>query len=545
VPQDDREQRLRELTEQALQLLDQLALARKQAIEAEAERRRWHRECSLLHQRLAETQARVRAGSALHFVPGAVAPSGRGAVEAFVCVDDALAEPERDRWLAALRKWLETVPATVVVPRGGGPPERVLNLLGGVRVLEAAAHTPAQLWNHALASSTAGTVVLVGSGAVPDRSLRLEGFSAFDDEIVALLQPALARDEGQWTLGLSAEPGFILAPQRVRLGEQGDEPRELDFAAPELFAVRQAAFTRLGPFDGDLMGRAALAEYSLRARRAGMRILGTTSLRAEVRFAPGDADPTWARDRLIVLARHDAGELVSALARGNDLGMVPAGERAAYVAALLGRLPGADQPAEVLRVAAAAIAGALREVVSMSELDAHVAQMEEALQIGLRGGDARSWSMAESLAAIVDRARTLVDRLQALERSAEENARLHQALHAANVERVAAERMAEQASSQLDRVTRELTATLASHMSLRGALAPVLRLGNDVEERALVDAVVRLNEELVARDAWVATLLRERRRRRLKLFPKLDAAEERFLADFERRASLGRDASSP
>jgi hypothetical protein len=181
----------------------------------------------------------------------------------------------------------------------------------------------------------------------------------------------------------------------------------------------------------------------------------------------------------------------------------------------------------------------------MSELDAHVAQMEEALQIGLRGGDARSWSMAESLAAIVDRARTLVDRLQALERSAEENARLHQALHAANVERVAAERMAEQASSQLDRVTRELTATLASHMSLRGALAPVLRLGNDVEERALVDAVVRLNEELVARDAWVATLLRERRRRRLKLFPKLDAAEERFLADFERRASLGRDASSP
>ncbi|MEZ5967417.1 MAG: hypothetical protein R3F56_26505 [Planctomycetota bacterium] len=570
----DGDLRLRELTEQTLRLLDQLAAARRQAQAAEAERRQWHLAHSRLEARLADLRARVRASSTAHLVLGALPEPAPDGCETFVCVDDSLDVQARDRWLSALRRCLERMPATLIVPAGQRPSEGVLAILSGIRVLESEGKRPAALWNLALATARAPMVLIIGPGAVPV-SVRTSEIALFDVPDVAVVQPALRIGrEGPHILGCQGDARLRLEPRRLS-AESGDELEDLEFAHPALFAVRQQAVVDVGPFDQDLASDLALAEFCLRSRAGGLRVVGVPPLRGDLLRAHARRRPKpLERDHLVILARHRPSEVPAALAQSRDLWLAHDGERAEVIGALLRRLPGAAESPAALEAAEHGILAVARATVPWEVWRQHLDMVAEAMEIGIDVGTEGEQRGAASRAveALVARGRVLVGWRDEAARASEvsdANADLREQLAAAQARveaadrrerelseacaslqhslavhdrlRVEAEEFGQAAATARDALAAELAAQRQAASLLRSALSGIVGLPNHAPDDQIVSRVTHVAHTLGERDAWLASLLREKAHRRVRLRPRLDDAERAFLA---RHSEPGGNAES-
>lgn len=558
--EQDSELRLRELTDQTLLLLEQLATARQRAHIAEAERKQWHQAYAKLQARLTDVKSRLRSASSLRIELAPGVEAAPDLCETFICADGSVAGEARDRWFSALRRFLERSPATLIVPRHETPSEGILGIMSGVRVLECEGDRPAALWNLALATSRAPMVLIVGPGAIPTR-VRLADLAMFTDPEVAVAQPALqvGRD-GPVLLGLDGGADLRLRPRRRQSGAT-DELEDLPFAHPALFAVCQQAVIDVGPFDQDLSSELALAEFCLRARAAGLRIVGVPAQRGELTRAVArrSFDPL-ERDHLIVLARHRPQDLQKALAQSAELWHLSDAERAEVVGALLRRLPGAADWPTGVEVAMQSICALARETVPWDHWADHLRRIGDALGVALdpESNATQPAILAQAVEAIVERGANLaagegeaararelaaanVDldaRLAASEqrehelRSACES--LQHSLEVHDRLRADAERNLAAVRAEMGRQHEQALATAASIDALRSALRRALRASADASDAWLVERIHNLRSLLAAREGWLASVLREKAHRRLRLRPHLDAAEQRFLDEHTR-----------
>ncbi|MBI4879420.1 MAG: hypothetical protein HY812_07130 [Planctomycetes bacterium] len=348
----DREQELRDLTRQSLDLLEQLAEARGRVAALLDERREAEERCARLAEMLADAGRRVRATRGVRSLCGAPAAGaslhlvfwseGPGADEARLR-DGLLAAGDYPVLVLAGRE--------AQVEQGSGS--------GAALVLEPGGRSPAELWNTGMAATDAPLVLFLGPSASVARSAaNLSLLARLEDEAVALGQPLLEAQGGVDTLGLVDTGDLVL--ERAPWPPAGASP--LEFVAPEAFVVRRAAYLRIGPFDEALRGEIALAEYCLRAQSHDFQLHGVPGVRvvlAPERGAP-QAEDARARDRLIALASHRPGAALAALASCGLLERLAPEEAADLTRSILERLPGAGQwrqGIDVLAAEAASLAG--------------------------------------------------------------------------------------------------------------------------------------------------------------------------------------------
>ncbi|MGE3172061.1 MAG: hypothetical protein AB7O97_05495 [Planctomycetota bacterium] len=353
----DRERRIAELTEQSLQILDRLANARG----APDERQALQARIAELQEQLADTRQRIRLGSRAVLYPGAEVTAG---VDVVVWGFAAAPEPQ----LGACAALAAERPVTLMM----GPQHRVEEFARGAApttaVLETDCRTSAHYWNQAMASTQSDVVVLLAAGAAcsPAAVERLAAAAAVDG--VALATPRLSQG-GKHSLGRVERALLELVPQPTA---KVDGVEAVPFAAPEAFAISRAAYLALGPFDQDLLGDLALAEWAIRAASRSQRTVGVAD--ADVVVPEYRVDQTGPAavesDRLVVLARHRPQQLAAAALAADSLWQQDPGAVANVLRAAFRRLPRASEmPAAVdlLVVQAQTIAGWKRLAPSVRE----------------------------------------------------------------------------------------------------------------------------------------------------------------------------------
>jgi hypothetical protein len=578
---DGADQRLQQLTEQSLHLLDELAAARAALRAAEVGAGEGRARCQQLEDQLAELQRHVRRSrtSRLVVAPADAAPA---TMDTFLWVSLATPAVERDRWLMGAGEWLAAAAATLVCPAGQQPPAAVLSRLPHLRILESDGGQPAQVWNLIVATATAPAVLVLGPGARPRTLAALQPLAAIADPAVAMVQPVLTFGGKHAALGLTQSDD--LRVQRQPLPSARDT-MELDALAPEAFVLRRAACAALGPFDEDLVGAGALHEYSVRARAAGYRLVGVPDVAVDVPARQRLLDATvHERDRLVILARHRPQELYSALATFRTFWTMPETELRAWLRALLLRLPsGQTSPAAIDLLAGEATA-LVRHAVPASLVTAHLERLQEVLSdasghaerdevsdvAGAPHGKAPALTeqTAQSMHAARMHAATRMAELKsataALAALAGAKQEVERAGHAER-QRWATER--EQLESERQRLEAEvhrLRAQLSEQSAqlargatalaeLQAEVAAVARAREQAEARLaaageflaqtaaaagspgqapaeLHQVVAQLRQQLTDRERWVVALLEEKGRRRLKLRAGLLEHEQRFLA---------------
>ncbi|MBX3462912.1 MAG: hypothetical protein KF830_07060 [Planctomycetes bacterium] len=367
----DRERQLRDLTEQALGFLEELAEARR----LDGDRERLAARIGELERVIADARSRLQHA-------GGCAPSkrsGKGRVPALEVVfwgEGSLARA------VACRAACGDVPVRWVGPPTAVPADPDL---GGVATLvHRDAHTPAQCWNLGLVGTEAAAVLFVGPGT------RLAAVPALPELApnVALLAPRL-EPEGAAAVGCVELDALRLVPRP--LPEPPPEaPFPVPWVAPRAFVVRRAAYERLGAFDEGLLGAASLLDFTLRARRANFDVVGFAGLAVEDDGAGAAADEH-DRERLFVLAQHRPEQLGRALAEHDELWRLAPAELAGYVAAVLARLPAGDVAVQraVLERLAAGLVGHALPSASMCALvqSSRVAVLRSAVEAGLAHGD--------------------------------------------------------------------------------------------------------------------------------------------------------------
>lgn len=353
-------QRLRELTDQSLQLLDQLAEARFELESSQDETRSLAAELEVLRDHihllqsnqegleaaLGDSHRRVRASRSLRSVgkvrsePAAVdvvfwVPGPpRGTAEA--------GPPTVD--VAGLTAAVESVTAvdgascTLVCPPGleTGPLESV----AGLTIVVADHAAPGQVFNLALASTDAPLVLVLAVGVEIGESVFAE-LGGLDDESIGLGVPRIEHEGAEASLGLVETELLELA--RAPSAQDGESLDNCEFAAPEAFFVRRAAFEQVGMFDEDLLGPAVLTDYSLRLQAESYRLC---ALPGCVVHLPSDLDllseMCRRRDRLLVIAKHRHHDLSAALVQDEEIwGQAPE-EYEPLLQSLFARLPGAS-----------------------------------------------------------------------------------------------------------------------------------------------------------------------------------------------------------
>lgn len=345
----DRERRLAELTEQSLQILDRLAEARGAP-----------GECTALQARLAEAQAMLAdARQRLRVATRAVLGGPLDGVAAAIGAEVAI-------WGTAGHS-AESLARSV-----GEPGLPVTLLLGpeteadafadlarpGLSVQETECRTPAHAWNEALAMTDAPVVVLLAAGTVMERAQldRLVAAAAADG--IAVASPLLAHPGGR-ALGRSERSllDLVAQPTSATAGVLA-----VPFASPEAFAIRRSAFARLGPFDQDLLGDLALAEWALRAGAQALRCVGVAdALATAVQLRDAGAEtPVGESDRMVVLARHRPQQLAAAAMAANSFWQQDPMAVAGTLRAVFRRLPNAAEfgvAIDLLVVQAQTVAG--------------------------------------------------------------------------------------------------------------------------------------------------------------------------------------------
>lgn len=325
----DRERQLRDLTEQSLGFLEELAEARR----LNADRDRLAERIGELERQLADLRRRL-----LHAGGSApTAPQGDGARAPSLAVAF---------WgegsLAAAREHHAACGDAAVVwvgPPSAVPADFVHDSIRTVVHRDAA--TPAQCWNLALAATDADAVLLVAPGLVPAGPPTLpDGLAAN----CALLAPRVDADD-EASIGCVEADALLRLVPRPLPEPLAETPTPVPWAAPAAFVVRRAAYERIGAFDESLLGSASLLDWTLRARRANFEVLGTdaTSVRGEARALLDDAHD---RERLFVLALHRPEQVAQGLADLDALWQMAPNELAAYLAAILARLPAGDLAAQ-------------------------------------------------------------------------------------------------------------------------------------------------------------------------------------------------------
>lgn len=343
----ERERQLRDLTEQSLGFLEELAEARR----LNGDRERLAQRIGELERLLADARGRLQHAGGCATSPtrrgrkGAQAPAlevvfwGEGSLAAAVHGAAACGE----------------VPVSWVGSPTAVPPDAQT---GGVRMLvHRDAHTPAQCWNLGMAGTTADAVLFVGPGA------RVEAAPSLPDAIapqVVVLCP-LAEREGVASIGCAERDSLLhleplAAPQPLPAA-----PFRVPWAAADAFVLRRPAFERVGAFDEGLHGSYGLVDFVLRARAVNFDVFGASSPTVVVTPAEADDGPL-ARERLLVLAMHRPDQVGRALADLPDLWQLGTGELQAFLTALLARLPVGDlsvQRAVLDRIVAGVVQHAL------------------------------------------------------------------------------------------------------------------------------------------------------------------------------------------
>lgn len=341
-----RERQLRDLTEQSLGFLEELAEARR----LNGERDQLAARIGELERTLADCKRRLRTAGGAAVTPATgKKKSGKGAPAIEIVFHGAGAHAAAKAAAAATG-----MPVCWI-----GLPDQVAAdaNLGGVNVItNRDARTFAQCWNIGMAATTADVVLLLGPGASVD------GAFAVPTDLpanAAILCPRIDR-AGESQLGCDTDAELRLRPRPATGG--GEAWTGVPWASSDAFLVRRAAFERLGTFDEGLLGAAALLDYTLRARQANFDVLGLPAIAvAAGEIAPPDALAE--RERLVLLATHRPDQLARALATTPLLWDLGPGEAPGFLAQLLGRLPTGEglpeQRALVERVALGMVQHAL------------------------------------------------------------------------------------------------------------------------------------------------------------------------------------------
>ncbi|MBL9077497.1 MAG: hypothetical protein JNL08_08340 [Planctomycetes bacterium] len=319
----ERERQLRDLTEQSLGFLEELAEARRQL----GDRERLVARIGELERLLADTRQRLAHG-------GGVAPDRSAAAAPLAIVfwgEGSLAAATAHRTAGGdLPVCWVGVPADVPADFADA---------GVTLLVHRDATTPAQCWNLGLAGTSAEAVLFVGPGV----RVAAAAVPAVPAANVALLAPSVARGEATAVGCVEADTLLRLVPRPVPK-PAGPAPFPVPWAAPEAFVVRRAAFASVGAFDEGLLGATSLLDWTLRARRANFDVVGTTAL--ELVADPAQAVAAPDRERLFVLAQHRPDQVARALADLPELWQLGPGELAGFVAAVLARLPAGDAAAQ-------------------------------------------------------------------------------------------------------------------------------------------------------------------------------------------------------
>lgn len=325
----DRERQLRDLTEQSLGFLEELAEARR----LNADRERLAVRIGELERQIADLRRQLRHA-------GGSAPTALRA--------DGVRTPSLavvfwgEGSLAAAREYQAACDDAVVV--WVGPPSALPADFADA-ALRTIVHrdtgTPAQCWNLALSGTDADAVLLIAPGLVP------AGPSTLPDGLAAncaLLAPRIDA-EAESSIGCVEADAFLRLLPRPLSEPPAQTPSPVPWAAPAAFVVRRAAYEHIGAFDESLLGSASLLDWTLRARRANFEVLATaaTSLRGDARALLDDVHD---HERLFVLAQHRPEQVAPGLADLDALWRMAPNELAAYLAAILARLPAGDLTAQ-------------------------------------------------------------------------------------------------------------------------------------------------------------------------------------------------------
>lgn len=331
-----RERQLRDLTEQSLGFLEELAESRR----LNGEREQLVARLADLERSLADAKTRLRHAGGAATAPAA--GTGKGA--------KAKARPafEVVVWGIAPRDAAQAAKTAGVPVVWVGVPDALVageSLDGVATVVHRDARTPAQCWNLGMASTTADAVLFVGPGA------RAETVPKLPDTLpanAAILCPRLVRGDAA---SVGAEQVDDVMRLRARQIADADLANSEPFfrvqhADANAFVVRRAAFERIGTFDEGLLGPAALLEYGLRARRANFDVLGVPALVVIASTDHGVAIDADDRENLLVVAMHRPEQLGRALASTALPWDLPSAEMPGFLAQLFARLPAADDLAQ-------------------------------------------------------------------------------------------------------------------------------------------------------------------------------------------------------
>ncbi|HLQ38261.1 MAG TPA: hypothetical protein VK348_10685, partial [Planctomycetota bacterium] len=435
-----------------------------------------------------------------------------------------------------------------------------------------AVHTPAQLWNLAMAATHADAVLLLAPGARLAQPLRIPACTA--DPSVVLGQPRCRRGDAI-ELGWQGDDLLHLAALPAPLATV---PVEVPFACPQAFVVRRPAFVTVGLFDEAVLGELALAEYALRAQARGFRVLGIPELEVQLPVeAHGSSDPHVDRDRLLVLAAHRPAVLGTALAHDHALWQLDRAAVPAFLAELFGRLPAAEGGREARDLLACIAVAMVEHATPGARIDAVLRQRRRQLLAALAPAEAAPTPKVDpATSTITDVPAALADvfelerRLAAVAEGDLARSRGERDALAVQLTQTRSER--DEVAAQLAQSRTELASTqqrvgvlerefemiaqaigMVGRPEIEEVHGRLRRLHDDAEQLArtiaaagapdpagLIDELEAIRAQLAdsrkllaERNQWIALLLREVTRRRL-LARKLLEHEQAFLAQMGR-----------
>ncbi|HEX5054295.1 MAG TPA: hypothetical protein VFZ65_21125 [Planctomycetota bacterium] len=381
-----REQQLRDLTEQSLGFLEELAESRRRNIDRDELARR----LGELEQVLADARRRVRHAGGVAEAARDASPAGSREVLEVVFWGGAA----HGDAIASQRQCGE-VPVAWVGPPDAVPARRTAEAHGATnaepaeRGLHMIAHrdarTPAQCWNLGMAATSAEHVLFVGPGHRLRAEPRLPGADAAPN--TALLCPRIEVGP-RAELGCEEVQLLRLRPREAPSGS-GAGATKVPWPSAGAFVVRRAAFERIGLFDEGLLGPAALLDFTLRARQQNFEVLGVPTLTVERTAEPREAAAGERQDdeqRLLVLAAHRPASLGLALADAPLLWQMERAALPGYLAQLLSRARGAEE-ADARAVVEQVALGLVQHSMPVDEVCARVRDSRLELWRGLADVD--------------------------------------------------------------------------------------------------------------------------------------------------------------
>ena len=332
----ERERQLREVTDQSLGFLEELQRVRDVAREREALQGRVRE----LEQVLDLTRWKLReAGGVV-----ATAPTAGDGVQGSTLQLVWWGPGSAEQAVACRRKAPELLVAWVGTPVEFDAVPRELRTVDGIEwIVHKDARTPAQCWNLAMVAGRADFVLLASAGAELARHDAASFVAACSVPSLAIASPVLT-EGGLRTLGCN-DPSGLLDLHGVPFQAGSSAPVVVAFPSARAFVVRRAAFERLGCFQEDLLGEAALWEFVHRARSRGHSVGALVGTELHCTVAGPSADTAAQLERLLVLASWHPDRLSAAFARSDSLWQVDKPALLDLLRRVFARMPASDPAA--------------------------------------------------------------------------------------------------------------------------------------------------------------------------------------------------------